>query len=219
MYQLYIANKNYSSWSLRPWVLMTELRIAFQEQLLQFGDTARWASYRSISPAGKVPCLVDGDLTVWDTLSIAEYLAEHEAGVWPAGTARAPGRAARPRKCIPDSRTAQSLLDDLRCARAAQRVSAIARQPISGGLDELWQQGLNRFGGPFLAGPASPPLMPSLRRWRSSADLWTVTRGQLVRLRREIAGAAFHATVVRAGARGILSRHAARGGKCCAPAG
>ena len=91
MYDLYIANKNYSSWSLRPWVLLSELRIPFVEHQLFFGEASGWDAYRKISPTGKVPCLIDGDTVVWDSLSIAEYLAERHDGVWPSqGAAQLP---------------------------------------------------------------------------------------------------------------------------------
>src|ERR1700748_212059 len=94
MYTLHIANKNYSSWSLRSWVLMRELGIAFNERLTVF-DGAGNAAFRSFSPTGKVPCLTDGDITVWDSLAIAEYLAERHPGVWPsAPAARAWARSA-----------------------------------------------------------------------------------------------------------------------------
>lgn len=79
MYDLYIANKNYSSWSLRPWVLMRTLGIAFDEKLVPFGEGV---SFSTFSPTGKVPCLVDEGVTVWESLSIAEYLAERHQGVW-----------------------------------------------------------------------------------------------------------------------------------------
>ena len=95
MYDLYVANKNYSSWSVRPWVLLRELRIPFVERQLFFGDAAGWDAYRNISPSGKVPCLIDGDTVVWDSLSIAEYLAERHDAVWPAqGIARTWARSA-----------------------------------------------------------------------------------------------------------------------------
>ncbi len=154
MYQLYIANKNYSSWSLRPWVLMTELRIAFQEQLLRFGDTARWANYRSISPAGKVPCLVDGDITVWDTLSIMEYLAEHQPAVWPADArARAFARsaAAEMHSGFSELRNRCSMTCGVR-VRLHEHPPSLDSDLVR--LGELWRQGLSRFGGPFLAGHA-----------------------------------------------------------------
>lgn len=154
MYQLYTANKNYSSWSLRPWVLMTQLRIAFQERLLQFGNAVHWASYRSVSPAGKVPCLVDGDVTVWESLSIIEYLAEREAGVWPPdAVARAWARsaAAEMHSGFSELRTRCSMTCGVR-VRLNEHPPSLDQDLLR--LAELWQQGLNRFGGPFLAGPS-----------------------------------------------------------------
>ena len=87
MFDLYIANKNYSSWSLRPWVLMKALNIPFNEHVMPFeggvGDSH--ATFTRFSPSGLVPCLVDSDdeVTVWDSLAIVEYLAETYPGVWP----------------------------------------------------------------------------------------------------------------------------------------
>src|SRR5258706_346386 len=90
MYELYIANKNYSSWSLRPWLLMRELAIPFKEHLMPFERGSSWAAFRDFSPTGKVPCLRDGNAAIWDSLAISEYLAERHRGVWPAdGGARA----------------------------------------------------------------------------------------------------------------------------------
>ena len=83
MYKLYIANKNYSSWSLRPWILLRALSIPFEEQLVPFDEGSNWNKFRSFSPNGKVPCLHDGATLVWDSLAIIEYLAERHEGVWP----------------------------------------------------------------------------------------------------------------------------------------
>src|SRR5271165_5094264 len=83
MYELHIANKNYSSWSLRPWVLMRELGIPFVERLSPFSEESNWDAFRGFSPNGKVPCLHDGAEAVWDSLAITEYLAEGHQGVWP----------------------------------------------------------------------------------------------------------------------------------------
>ena len=95
MYDLYIGNKNYSSWSLRPWVLMRELGVPFNEHLLRFGDVPAWENFSKLSPSGKVPFLVDGDTRVWESLAIAEYLAERHPAVWPADrAARAYARSA-----------------------------------------------------------------------------------------------------------------------------
>ena len=93
MLQLYIGNKNYSSWSMRPWVLLKQAQIPFEEVKLRFdsfdpGSTFKAAAH-AVNPVGKVPALVDGDLAVWDTLAIAEYLAEQfpDKHLWPADKA------------------------------------------------------------------------------------------------------------------------------------
>ena len=83
MLKLFIANKNYSSWSLRPWLLMTELGLPFKAHLHVFGEGANWAAFRAFSPTGKVPCLQADEQVVWDSLAIAEWLAERHPGVWP----------------------------------------------------------------------------------------------------------------------------------------
>ncbi len=96
--QLYIGNKNYSSWSMRPWVLMTQAGIRFDEVMLRFDAFAPGSAFKTavarLSPAGRVPVLVDDGLVVWDTLAIAEYLAERfpEKQLWPVD-ARARARA------------------------------------------------------------------------------------------------------------------------------
>ena len=89
MLKLYIGNKNYSSWSMRPWVLLKQTGIAFEEIKVRFDSFDADSQFRktmaAISPTGKVPALVDGELVVWDTLAIAEYLAEKfpEKTLWP----------------------------------------------------------------------------------------------------------------------------------------
>ncbi len=83
--KLVIGNKNYSSWSLRPWLLMRHSGIAFDEVELSFNSPTFKRDALSFAPTGKVPVLVDDDLTVWDTLAIAEHLAEKfpEKQLWP----------------------------------------------------------------------------------------------------------------------------------------
>jgi glutathione S-transferase len=100
MYQLFIGNKNYSSWSMRPWVLLKQAGIAFEEVYVRFDSFAADSTFKktiqSVNPAGKVPALVDGDLTVWDTLAIAEYVAEQhpDKQLWPTNRkARAHARS------------------------------------------------------------------------------------------------------------------------------
>jgi glutathione S-transferase len=87
--QLYIANKLYSSWSLRPWLLMTALGIPFEEVCIPMYLPDSKARMLDVSPTGKMPCLVDGDVRIWESLSIIEYLNEKlpEKGIWPADRA------------------------------------------------------------------------------------------------------------------------------------
>lgn len=98
MLKLYIGNKNYSSWSMRPWVLLRQAQIPFEEVMVRFdafsADSEFKRSLQSVSPTGKVPVLVDDGFAVWDTLAIAEYLAERfpDRGLWPADV-RARARA------------------------------------------------------------------------------------------------------------------------------
>ena len=98
--QLYIGNKNYSSWSMRPWVLLTQTGIPFEERLIRFDSFDANSKFKAelarLSPVGKVPVLVDDGFAVWDTLAIAEYLAEKfpEKKLWPTDVkARARARS------------------------------------------------------------------------------------------------------------------------------
>lgn len=156
MFTLYIANKNYSSWSLRPWVLLRELGIPFEEKLVPFrgASGANAEVFRSFSPSGKVPCLVDGALTVWDSLAIAEYLAETHPQVWPAEkAARAFARcaAAEMHSGFMALREQCSMNCGIRVT--LHRVDEMLQRDLSR-VAELWSDGLDRFGGPFLAGDA-----------------------------------------------------------------
>jgi glutathione S-transferase len=152
MYELYIANKNYSSWSLRPWVLMRVRQISFIERLVRFGQAQTWDAYRKVSPNGKVPCLVDGPVTVWESLSIVEYLAERHEGLWPTDpVARAWARSA--------SAEMHAGFVELRnrCSMTCGVLLRLKESPAAlerdiDRLSALWNDGLARFGGPFLAG-------------------------------------------------------------------
>ena len=151
MYTLYVANKNYSSWSLRPWVLMRELAIPFDEQVRPFNDGPTLA-FSDVSPSGRFPCLVDGTTVVWDSLAITEYLAESHPLVWPSDkVARAFARSA-----AAEMHSGFQSLRNICGMNVGIRVELSA---ISDGLaadiariDALWTDGLTRFGGPFLAG-------------------------------------------------------------------
>lgn len=152
MYTLHIANKNYSSWSLRPWVLMKEMGIAFTERLIVFGDELSWQTFRQLNPSGKVPCLIDQDTTVWDSLAIVEYLAERHEGIWPTDAkARAWARSA-----AAEMHSGFQSLRDICSMNVGLRMQmntiAESLQRDIDRIDNLWLDGLQQFGGPFLSG-------------------------------------------------------------------
>ena len=168
MLKLYIGNKNYSSWSMRPWVLMTQKGIAFEEVLVPFGnevggvDEAFKRTIRAINPAGTVPVLVDGDLAVWDTLAIAEYLAEQfpELHLWP----REAAVRARARSVVAEMHAGFTALRS-RCGmnieahlpeqgRILWRDDPGVRANVAR-ISAMWTELLAEHGGPMLLGDFS----------------------------------------------------------------
>jgi glutathione S-transferase len=153
MLSLYIANKNYSSWSLRPWLLLHQLGLPFEERLVPFGSNAESGGFRAFSPTGRVPCLVDDGLVVWDSLAIVEYIAELEPRTWP-GQARARAWArsasAEMHSGFANIRNVCTMNCGLR-VRLTEITSSLRSEWSR--IDELWREGLRAFGGPFLAGP------------------------------------------------------------------
>ena len=151
-YSLYIANKNYSSWSLRPWILMRELGIPFEEKTATFDSDFNWDAFRKFSPAGKVPCLHDGTSVVWDSLAITEFLADRHSGVWPAD----PGAKIWARCATAEMHSGFNALRQTCPMHVGLRIkmpeTTVAFQRDIARLNELWSEGLDRFGGPFLAG-------------------------------------------------------------------
>jgi glutathione S-transferase len=153
MYTLYIGNKNYSSWSLRAWVLLKAAGVTFTERKILLSRPESSERIHAVSPNGRVPCLHDGERVVWDTLAIAEYLAERHPGLWPADeTARAWARCvvAEMHSGFADLRNQFGM--DLRKREvvlpALQTAADIAR------IDAIWDEGRRRFGrnGNFLCG-------------------------------------------------------------------
>ena len=168
MMQLFIGNKNYSSWSMRPWVLLTQAEIAFEETVLRFDNfndastyeqSAFKQSLRAVTPAGKVPVLVDGDLAIWDTLAISEYLAEQfpEKQLWPAdraARARARSICAEMHSGFSALRSAcpMNIEADLADAGALiWRDNAGVRSEVQR-LVTMWSALLEAHGGPMLFG-------------------------------------------------------------------
>ena len=151
-YTLITANRNYSSWSLRPWVLLQALGIPFADRLEPFAQPDNYDAFRAFSPTGQVPVLLDGARRVWDSLGITLYLADRHPGVWPADE---------------DARAfAQAIVAEMHGGFAHLRNDCtmnvgvrVAPKPISPGLArnvsrvrEIFEDGLDRFGGPWLAG-------------------------------------------------------------------
>ncbi|HKI74041.1 MAG TPA: glutathione S-transferase family protein [Pseudomonadales bacterium] len=150
--KLYIANKNYSSWSLRPWVLMRELSIEFEEVMVFFEGADNHEQFKRFSPSGRVPCLVDGDTTVWDSLAIIEYLAEQYPKVWP----EAVGARSWARCAAAEMHSGFTLVRNT-CGMSCGVRVRLNEVPTAlsaewDRIDELWREGLAHFGGPFLAG-------------------------------------------------------------------
>ena len=82
--KLVIGDRNYSSWSLRPWLVMKQIGLPFEEIKVSLNSSGAKAAILKHSPSGKVPCLIDGETLVWDSIAICEYLAEKAPTLWPA---------------------------------------------------------------------------------------------------------------------------------------
>jgi len=166
MLKLYIGNKNYSSWSMRPWVLLTQAGIPFEEVMARFDSFAPDSGFKKVigpvSPVGKVPALVDGDLVVWDTLAIAEYLAEKfpDKQLWPADVkarARARSICAEMHSGFAALRSAcpmniEAHLPDI--GQLAWRDKPAVRADVAR-LVAMWSELLAQHGGPMLFGAFS----------------------------------------------------------------
>jgi glutathione S-transferase len=162
---LVIGNKNYSSWSLRPWLAMKVAGVAFDELRVPLGQPDTKANILRHSPSGRVPCLLDsgaaGTLTVWDSLAICEYVNETYAGgrLWPAervARARARSAAAEMHAGFAPLRTHMSM--DIRARRFERGAAALAREDVAADVARiraLWFDALAESGGPFLFGEFS----------------------------------------------------------------
>ena len=158
--QLYIGNKNYSSWSLRPWLLMKHAGIPFEEKKVRLGwedDSPFKKTMLALAPSGRVPLLIDDGFAIWDSLAIAETLAERfpDKHLWP----RDPKQRARARSCCSEMHSGfgelrstfgmniEASLPDVG-ARMLREKPAVARDLKR--IDAMWQEALEASGGPFL---------------------------------------------------------------------
>ena len=163
MLKLYVGNKNYSSWSMRPWVLMKQAGIAFDEVMLRFDGFTPESKFKTelarLSPAGRVPVLVDEGFAVWDTLAIAEYLADKFAAkhLWPADArarARARSVCAEMHSGFSALRTHFPMNIETSMPEVGKRVLA-EQAAVRADLDRIiamWTELLESHGGPMLFG-------------------------------------------------------------------
>jgi len=161
--ELYIGNKNYSSWSLRSWLLLSQAGIPFREVMVRFDSFGASSAFKTtmgrISPVGKVPVLVDDGFAVWDTLAIAEYLAERfpEKQLWPAD-ARARARARSVCAEMHSGFTALRSHCPMNIEAALPEVGRIVWRDQAGvradlaRIEALWTELLAAHGGPMLFG-------------------------------------------------------------------
>ncbi|MEM7215997.1 MAG: glutathione S-transferase family protein [Pseudomonadota bacterium] len=152
--KLYIGNKNYSSWSLRPWIGMRMQDVAFEEILVPFEDEIGNPKFKQFSPTGKVPCLVDDDLTVWESLAILEYVADRfpDKQFWPSDL----GQRASARSVSHEMHGGFSSLRNecpmnMRRDHYAIEVSEGVCKDVAR-IETLWEECLQKSGGPFLFG-------------------------------------------------------------------
>jgi len=152
--QLLIGNKNYSSWSLRPWLAMKVAGIEFEEKRIALYVPGSREEILKDSPAGKVPCLIDGSLHVWDSLAILEYLAESHPSLWPVmRDARAVARSACAEMHSGFAHLRSQMSMNIRRSLPGRGRTPEALAEVSR-VVALWQDCRARFGaeGPFLFG-------------------------------------------------------------------
>ncbi|WP_206955076.1 glutathione S-transferase family protein [Trinickia acidisoli] len=155
--KLIIGNKNYSSWSMRPWVMMKQMGLSFDEVLVPLGEADTKARILEHSPSGRVPCLVTDDgQSIWETLAILETLAERypQHALWPSDAgARAHARAiaCEMHGGFVELRTQMSM--NIRAHRPGKGATPDALADVAR-IDAIWSECLAHYGGPFLFGEA-----------------------------------------------------------------
>jgi glutathione S-transferase len=170
--KLYVGNKNYSSWSMRPWVALRGAGIAFDEEVIPlYTGPADKQRILAVTPSGKVPVLVDGPVTVWDSLAIIEYAAERhpQARLWPEdAAARALARAVSAEMHSSFAALRRECGMNIHRKVAAKPLSADAEADIAR-IKAIWSDCLARSGGPYLFGAfgaADAMYAPVVHRFR-----------------------------------------------------
>lgn len=154
MLKLVIGNRNYSSWSLRPWLTLKQAGIPFEEILIPLRESKTRAEILRYSPSGKVPCLIDGDTVVWDSLAICEYLAEKTPSLMPSERkVRAEVRSVSAEMHSGFSALRQGMPMDIQASKPFEEYSAEVKADIAR-IVSIWEGARKRFSakGPFLFG-------------------------------------------------------------------
>ena len=157
MMKLVIGDRNYSSWSLRPWLVLKQAGLPFEEIPVRLREPGTKAEILKHSPSGKVPCLIDGETVIWDSLAICEYLAEKAPALWPAeAKVRAEARAVSAEMHSGFTSLRHDLPMEVSAYKPHDRRTAGADADIAR-IVSIWQGCRKRFGaqGPFLFGTFS----------------------------------------------------------------
>ena len=167
---LYVGSKRYSSWSLRPYLALAQTGVAFETKTILLDQQDTKSKIAQVNPAAKVPVLHDGDLVIWDSLAICEYIAEQHTSLWPSSRAeRARARSisaemhsgfAALRRDMP-----MDVLSDKRGQGHTPEALADAAR-----VQAIWRECLDRSGGPFLFGEfsiADAMFAPVVTRFRT----------------------------------------------------
>jgi glutathione S-transferase len=173
---LVIGDRNYSSWSLRGWLMARQSGAPFETVLIPLGEADTTARIRRYSPSGRVPCLVDGEVTVWESIAIGEYLAERfpDAGLWPEDrSARAAARAVSAEMHAGFMALRRTRPMHIRGRRPGLALTAEAAADVAR-IAAIWRDCRARFGasGPFLFGGftiADAMFAPVVMRFRTYA--------------------------------------------------
>ena len=176
---LYIGNKNYSSWSMRPWLALKWGGIAFDEKIIPLGGEGYGQSQikevREVSPSGRVPALHLGDTVIYESLAICEWAAEQTPALWPAESfTRAEARAAASEMHAGFAAVREAMSCNVRRRLDREQAWNANTRADLAQLFTLWQRALDKYGGPFLFGQRSiadamfAPVCTRLRTYKVS---------------------------------------------------
>ncbi len=152
--KLVVGDRNYSSWSLRPWLVLKQAGVPFEEIRIRLGQSGTRPEILRYSPSGKVPCLIDDTVVVWDSLAICEYLAEKDPSLWPADAkTRAEARAVSAEMHSGFLAMRRTMPMEISVSKPHEERSAEATADINR-IVAIWELCRKRFAeqGPFLFG-------------------------------------------------------------------